>query len=336
MTLLDLAPCPLETGTRVRLIMMGTGPFAVPTFESLLRSEHLIAALVTRPVRPAKGRGAVSKSPTQAVAEVAGVEVLAPEDVNDVASRAALARMNAELFVVCDYGQILSRETLSLPRWGGINLHGSLLPKYRGAAPVNWAILSGDRETGVSVIHMTPRLDAGPCLAIARTPIGPDENAVELERRLSLLGVAPVHEAIALLQRWDGHSPIGVVQDRALATRAPRLSKSDGEIRWSQSAQQIANQVRGLQPWPGTYTHWSGTGDASQRMRLIVDRVSIVAASEPGTLAGTVVPSPPGKLVVACGTDWVSIDRVQPAGKRSMEIAEFLRGHNVPPGSQLG
>ena len=167
-----------------------------------------------------------------------------------------LRELNSDLLVVCDFGQILSSQALSVARLGGINLHGSLLPKYRGAAPVNRAIWNGEEETGVTVLHMTPRLDAGPSLGRKSTAILPDENAGQLEQRLSKLGVDAVAESLTLLQQWDGTSPIGQVQDPGLATNSPRLSKADGRVDWTQSAQRISNQVRALNPWPGTFTAW--------------------------------------------------------------------------------
>jgi methionyl-tRNA formyltransferase len=318
----------------MRLVFMGTGPFAVPTCERLLASEHTVAALVTRPARPGKGRHEPPTSPMREVAVRHGLSVFAPESVNSTEAHGQLAALAADLFVVCDYGQILARETLALARLGGINLHGSLLPKYRGAAPVHWAIYHGETETGVSVLHMTPRLDAGPLLAVAKTPIGPEETTADVEQRLSQLGVEPVLESIALLETWDGVNSIGTPQDPTLATRAPRLKKTDGAVDWSRSAEQIKNQVRAFHPWPGTYTHWRRPGH--EPLRLILDRVSVVAASIPLGTPGEVVHTDGKSLWIATGSTPLSLDRVQPAGKRVMEIAEFLRGHTVRVGAKFG
>ncbi len=204
----------------MRLILMGTGSFAVPTFRALLDSNHDVAAIVTRPVPPARGRQKGPANPVLATFAATGIPMLDPSDINDAAVRAQLAPWNPDLFVVCDYGQILSSQTLAVLRRGGVNLHGSLLPKYRGAAPVNWAIWQGESETGVTVIHMTPHLDGGPCLAVARTAIGPEDDAPVLEHRLSLMGVQLVLQAIDMLAAWDGQAPLGTRQDAALATRA--------------------------------------------------------------------------------------------------------------------
>ena len=326
--------------------MLGTGPFAVPTFLSLLESRHEVAGVVTRPERSSPGRRANQPHPMRQAAEVRGVPVLAPDDVNADDAVRALSDIRPDLLVVCDFGQILSAGVLATARLGGINLHGSLLPKYRGAAPVNWAIFHGETETGVTAFHVTPRLDAGPILSHRRTAIGPEETAIELEQRLSQLGVDAVREAIDVLERWDGISPIGTKQDAAKATRAPRLKKSDGQVDWSRSARQICDQVRALKPWPGTFTTWQRTD--GKPIRLILDRVSVVAeiGSSPGenahptTEPGTVVAADSTKeavrLRVATGRGVLSLDAVQPEGKRVMTAGQFLNGHPIRPGDRLG
>jgi methionyl-tRNA formyltransferase len=319
----------------MRLILMGTGSFAVPTFRALLDSHHDIAAIVTRPVPPARGRQKGPVNPVLATFAAAGIPLLDPSDINDAAVRAQLAQWNPDLFVVCDYGQILSSQTLAVSRRGGVNLHGSLLPKYRGAAPVNWAIWQGESETGVTVIHMTPHLDGGPCLAVARTAIGPEDDAPALERRLSLMGVQPVLQAIDMLAAWDGQAPLGTRQDAALATRAPRLQKSHGEVHWSQTAAGLVNQVRALRPWPGTYTQWLRSGAP---MHLLLEQVSIdnLATPTAGVVPGSVVRVDGQVIAVATGQGCLAIHRLKPAGKRVMDAAEFLRGYPVQVGERFG
>ena len=314
---------------------MGTGPFAVPTFESLLDSEHDVAVLVTRPQPKVRTRGKAPANPMRESAEAHGIEVLSPDDVNSEAAREQLAALRPDLFVVCDYGQILSKESLAIPRLGGINLHGSVLPKYRGAAPVHWAILSGDEESGVTVIHMTPKLDGGPALSVRTTPIEPDETTAELEPRLALLGVEAVQEAIGMLADWDCEASIGAPQDPSLATRAPRLKKADGEVDWSRTATEIYNRIRALKPWPGTFTHWQRP--SGQAVRLILDQVEVLDNETTDKVApGTVTVSDGQRLCIATGQAWLSIHRIQPAGKRVMEIADFLRGHPISAGDRFG
>jgi methionyl-tRNA formyltransferase len=234
--------------------------------------------------------------------------------------------------VVCDYGQILSAETLSISSLGGINLHGSLLPKYRGAAPVNWAIWKGETETGVTVLHMTPRLDAGPALVQSRLQIGSDETAAELEPRLAHLGVQAVREAIQLLASWDRRSPLGTPQDPAQATRAPRLKKKDGQVNWAQTAAEIYRQFRAVQPWPGLFTYWAKGRE--EPLRILLSRIRVEPQPSAGLKPGQLV-TDGRSLTVATAHGLVAIDQLQPAGKRVMAIGEFLRGHKLQPGDSF-
>jgi methionyl-tRNA formyltransferase len=315
--------------------MFGTGPFAVPTFQSLLESDHEVLALVTRPIADSGKRRKTSENPTRDAGETAGIKILDPQSANDDEFVDQLKSLNADLFVVCDYGQILSRACLGSAKLGGINLHGSLLPKYRGAAPINWCIYNGDKTTGITIIHMTPKLDGGPCLAFAETEIGPEETAEEIEPRLAQLGVEPVHQAIKMLKDWDGKSVIGKVQDRKLATKAPRLNKSDGAIDWNRTATQIHNQIRAFQPWPGSFTHWHSE-KLKQPMRLIVIRASVIEADGESKLHPGQVVSADNGLVIQTGAGQLQINEIQPAGKRAMPIADFLRGKPPQIGDQMG
>jgi len=310
--------------------MMGTGPFAIPTLERLYKSEHVVVALVTRPVRTAAGRIQPPPSPMRAAAEANETIVIDPESVNDAAARAKLAEFRPDLLVVCDYGQILSPDTLAVARLGGINLHASLLPKYRGAAPINWALYNGETETGVSVIHMTPQLDAGPVIAVAKTPVAADETAVELEARLAALGAPLVIQSIAELAAGRAKP---ILQDYSLATRAPRLKKTDGQVRWNRLATAIRNQVRAMQPWPKTYTFWRRP--QAEPLRLILERVSIVP-NLTAAASGTVIEAVENRLVVATGDKGLAIERLQPAGKRVLTAQEFLRGYPVRVGERFG
>ena len=336
----------------MRLAVLGTGPFAVPMFQSLLDSPHQIAALVTRPTPPARGREKAPPNPMRDEAERRSLPVFAPQSINDDEGRQVVRSLAPDLLVVCDYGQILSAEVLGLVPLGGINLHASLLPKYRGAAPIHWALLNGDDETGVTVIHMTPRLDAGPVLTTRRTPIGSDETQADLEARLARLGVEAVHEAIDMLTRWDRVSTLGQPQDARHATSALRLRKEHGVIDWSRTADQIRNQVRALKPWPGTYTFWHRPGE--EPLRLVIDQVSGTGRGTKAAIRGAGLESelpatPPvehgpghvvvcdGKqLIVATGDGALSILAIQPAGKRIMPIDQFLRGYHLRVGDRLG
>ena len=314
----------------MRLAVLGTGPFAVPMFQSLLDSPHEVLGLVTRPTPPPRPREKLSPNPMRAEAERRGLAVFAPESINSDEGRAVINALAPELLVVCDYGQILAADVLGLVPLGGINLHASLLPKYRGAAPIHWALLNGEEETGVTVIHMTPRLDAGPILAQRRTPIGSDETQAELEARLARLGVEPVHDAITLLAAWDRESPIGSPQDASHATSALRLRKEHGSIDWSRTAEQIHNQVRALNPWPLASTEIDGA------RLLIVSAEAGVDAAPAGALPGTVLEAHGDRLVIAAGHGTVRLLSVKPEGKRAMSAREFLAGHRLATGTRLG
>ena len=330
------------TGSTPRLILMGTGPFAVPAFAALAAAGYEIVSVVTRPARRVRSRQGAPPTPVREFAANHHLPLYDPPDVNDPAAIARLGALSADLLVVCDFGQILRPETLAVARWGGINLHGSLLPAYRGAAPVQWAILSGDRITGVSVIHMTPRLDGGPIIGTAQTEIGDDETAGELEQRLALLGVAPTLAAVDRLASWDGVEPLGQPQDPATVSRAPRLSKSDGRIDWTQSATKIACHVRGMQPWPGAYSELRFAPDKPPH-RIVVRRVHVLGADQQDSLAVPAdVAESPGRLlsntelVVATGDGRLQIDRLQVAGRSEMTGQQFLRGHRLAIGTRLG
>ena len=314
----------------MRLVMLGTGPFAVPTLEQLAESRHEVVLVVTRPPTDRKA----TASPMQRKGESLGLEVWAPATVNVADSQARIAALRPDLLVVCDYGEILRPETLATSRLGGINLHGSLLPRYRGAAPVQWSILNGDLETGNSIIQMTPGLDAGPLLAQQRTPIDPDEDAGQLEVRLAAMGAEAVLQVVDELEAGTAKP---IAQDKSLSSKAPRLKKEQGAINWARPAQEIKNQVRGLRPWPRAYTFWHRSG--GEPVRLNVDRVAIVSAtgltsqiSPPGTVLDS-----SGRLVIATESgEALEVHELQPAGKRSMAAAEFVRGYRPAVGDLFG
>ena len=308
----------------MRIVLLGTGPFAVPTLRALHGSPHEVVCAVSRPPRSRRGEPA----PVQLAAQELGVEVWLPETVNCDQARAELAALAPDLLVVCDYGEILKSSTLASSQLGGINLHGSLLPKYRGAAPVQWAILNGDTETGNTVIQMTPGLDAGPCLGVQRIAIDPDETAGELETRMAEQGAALV---LTVVGELEAGAATPIVQDKSQATKAPRLAKEDGIVDWSRSAAEIKNQVRALQPWPRAFTHWQRS--EGEPLRLILHQVSLAegAAAEPGTVMAA-----DSNLTIATGNGVLRLEQIQPAGKRAMAVGEFLRGYPLQPGDRLG
>lgn len=307
----------------MRLVMLGTGPFAVPTLRRLHASPHEVVRVVTRPPR---GRRAEAP-PMQLAAEKLGVPVWQPETVNSDEAVAELRALQLDLLVVCDYGEILKPPVLSVTPLGGVNLHGSLLPKYRGAAPVQWAVFNGDAETGNTVIQMTPGLDAGPCLGVDRVSIDPDETASELEARLAQRGGDLV---LRVIEELASGTAMPQSQDRLQASKAPRLEKEHGLIDWSRPALAIKNQVRALDPWPRAYTQWSRA--AGDPLRLIVHRTQVAYdAIALGAVPGAVVEAGP-RLVIATGAGALEVIALQPAGKRVMATGEFLRGYPLAVG----
>jgi methionyl-tRNA formyltransferase len=316
----------------IRLIMLGTGDFALPTFEHLIDTGHQVVALVTQPDRPQGRKQEIISSRIKQSAEARGVRTLQPEDVNSPESLDLIRSLDADLLVTAAYGQILSAALLAIPRLGGMNLHGSILPAYRGAAPVARAIQNGETETGVTVIRMTPRIDAGGIAATAAVAIGPDETAGELEVRLAHLGaplIAGVVDALAV-------GPITVAtQDKSRVTQAPKLRKEDGVIDWRQPARTVHDLVRAMQPWPAASTSWHPrTAEAKPPVRLIVHKTAI--AEGHGGAPGKVQTADGEHLVVACGAGAVALLSIQRPGKKPISPAEFLRGHRIAPGEIMG
>ncbi len=311
--------------------MLGTGDFALPTFERLIESGNNVVALVTQPDRPQGRKQELIPSRIKLSAQAQNVSVLQPENVNSPAPLETIRQLEPDLLVTAAYGQILSAQLLSIPRLGGINLHGSILPAYRGAAPVARAIQNGEAETGVSVIRMTPKIDAGGIIAIARTPIGPDETSGELEERLAQIGAPLIVEAVAKLTA--GPVPI-LPQDRAQVTKAPKLCKEDGLIDWSRPAKAVHDLVRAMQPWPVASTSWhSRWPNGKPPVRLIVHTTAILP--EQGK-PGEVIEARGDRLVVAVREGAVALKTVQIAGKKPQCASEFLRGHCVEVGDEMG
>jgi methionyl-tRNA formyltransferase len=321
----------------MRIVMMGTGTFAEPTFEALLASPHTVVGLVTQPDRAAGSeRGSTRQTGRgiKAIAQEQAVPVLQPESIKDPEVVPALRALAPDLFVVAAYGQRLPTEVLAVPPHGGINVHGSLLPAYRGAAPVAWAIYHGETRTGITIIHMTPKIDAGAILAQESIAIGPDETAGEVEARLASLGA---RLALQVADQIQAGTTRALPQDPALVTNAPKLKKENGALDWTRSAAQVCCQVRAMHPWPTAYTYWHHTGQPP--LRLIVHRAAAYPAHqgerlEPGQV---LVGDDPNRLCVgAGGGEVVEVLELQPAGKKRMSAAEFLRGHRPQAGDRLG
>jgi methionyl-tRNA formyltransferase len=324
----------------VRIVFFGTPEFAVPSLEGLIASSHTVVGVVTQPDRP-RGRGRlVSDSPVKAVALRHGLPVLQPTRLRDTETMAALSALSPDLGVVAAYGKLIPGEMLQIPRQGMINVHASLLPKYRGAAPVHRAVINGDTVTGVTIMRMVAALDAGAMLATVTRPIGPEETSDVIERDLARLGVAPLLQVIEQLAHGTAREQ---PQDESQSTYAARLTKEEGLIDWTLPAAAIHNRVRGLYPWPHAYTYAPASPKLSESgggSRLIILKSSVeetaiesVPASDPGTVVGV---SREGMVVAAGQGTRLRLLELQPEGRRPMTARDFLAGHPLPVGTRLG
>jgi len=306
----------------MRIVFFGTPQFAVPSLTALLREGHAVAAVVTRPDRPqGRSRSTLVPPPVKVIARRNGIRVLQPaRPVGDL-FLAGLRHLEPELGVVVAYGHILHPEVLAIPPMGMINVHASLLPRHRGAAPIQHAILAGDRESGVSVMQMTEGLDSGPVFHRIATPIEPGESAGSLADRLADLGATALIETLSLLAAGQARP---VPQDPAEATCAPKLSRETARLDWRQAAEIVARQVRAFDPAPGAWTTHRGTP-----LKLF-GGAAVPGQGEPGTVlaAGE-------RLVLACGRDAVEIREVQPAGRARLPVGAWVRGRGIIAGERL-
>jgi methionyl-tRNA formyltransferase len=309
----------------MRLVFLGTPAFAVPSLDRIVEAGHNVLAVVTQPDRP-RGRGQnAAPPPVKQAALRLGLEVYQPERVRRPEAVDFLRRLVVDAMVVVGYGQIIPQSVIDLAPLGIINVHGSLLPLYRGAGPVQWAILNGETLTGVTTMRIDAGLDTGDMLLKAETKIAPDENAVELGQRLATMGADLLVETLAGLA--EGRI-VPQKQDHAQATYAPMLKKEDGRIDWSRSAQAIHNQVRGLQPWPGASTVFRGRTLHIWKSRLAGG--NLPQAAVPGTLVSV---KPP---VVTCGEGDLELVEVQIEGRKRIPAADFANGQRLTENESLG
>jgi methionyl-tRNA formyltransferase len=322
----------------MRIVMMGTGTFAEPTFQALFTTGHAVVGLVTqpdRPVGPERGSTRQLRRGMKEIAQEHNVPVFQPERINTPEGMAGLRGFQPDLLVVAAYGQILSHEVLAVPPQGGINVHASLLPKYRGAAPVAWAIYHGESRTGVTIIRMSAYLDAGEMLAQEALDIGPEETSGELEARLAPRGA---RLALQVIEQIAAGTARGVKQDKTQATKAPKLTKENGVIDWSRPARDVCNQIRAMQPWPTAYTYLHRQGQ--EPLRIIIHQASWHEGGQgvylsPGQIVSR--PAEADRLYAEAGHgSQVEVREIQAAGKRRMPAAEFLRGHRLQLGDRFG
>jgi methionyl-tRNA formyltransferase len=311
----------------LRIVFFGTPAFAVPTLKRLLDSPHQVVAAVTQPDRPRGRRQRVSDAPVKALALERGLDVLQPERLSRETFEGPIGALRADLGVVAAYGKILPEWLLNAPRLGMINVHASLLPKYRGAAPVHRAVMNGETETGVTIMRVVKALDAGPMLARGVRPIGLDEGSEVIERDLAAIGADLL---VGVLDDLAAGRAIEIPQDEAAATYAPRLTKEEGLLDFTRPALEVHNRIRGLRPWPHAYTFLRGR-------RLVVHHARLSSRTSHTVAAATCIAADGHGITIACG-DGRAIDvlQIQPEGRRVMSARDFLAGHGVVTGQTFG
>lgn len=315
----------------MNIIFFGTSEFAVESLRALLHSAHSVSLVVTQPDAKKGRRLLLSPPPVKVLAAAHGLSVYQPHDASSAESVSYLKSFAPDLFVVIAYGQILKADALAVPKRFAVNLHGSLLPRYRGAAPTNWAVMKGDSETGVTVIRLNERMDGGDVIAQARSVILNEDTNITLSERLAETGAKLLVETIDRIER--GGSIAFVKQDPARVTFAPKLKKGDGLIDWNQPAVVIHNKVRGLLPWPGAYTH---VGGKVLKMLKTCPAKTASARTAPDAAPGTVVRVEKGVgLVVRTGDGDLSVSHVQIESGKEMDVDAFLRGHPLSVGTRL-
>ena len=304
----------------MRLIFLGTPDFAVPSLKKIAESNHEIIAVVTQPDRP-RNRGVMSPSPVKETALELGLKVLQYERISREGVE-DIKNLNPDIMVTCAFGQILSRELLAIPKYGVINEHASLLPKYRGSSPIQWCVINGEKETGVTIMKTAYEVDSGDILFADKTFIGEDETAGELFDRLSILAADSIIKALDLIANGKANF---APQNHNEATFCKMLTKADGLIDWSKSAQQIKDFVRGMNPWPCAYTKLDG-------MVYKMHKVSVQNNNFSGN-AGQIVMADKNGLIVACGDGAISIDIIQAPNCKKMSAKDYLLGHKLQVGS---
>jgi methionyl-tRNA formyltransferase len=305
------------------VVFFGSPSFSLPALEALLDAGHRVPLVVSQPGKPVGRKGDVTDPPVAVRAKSLGIHVFQPSTLKDDAAVARLAETRADLFVVVAYGRILAQRVLDLPRLGCLNVHGSLLPRWRGASPVQAAILAGDAVTGVSIMKMDAGMDTGPVYAMRETRIEQEESAEELGARLAAMGADALVETLSFLEGEGGRGLLP--QDSSSATTCPKISREDARVDWTRPALELVRRGRAFTPWPGLFT-------IRRSARVKLSGLSLVAGGSP---PGFLLEAGP-RLVVACGDGAVSIATLQAEGRKLLSAAEFVRGERVSPGERWG
>ncbi len=316
---------PLSQSLPLRLVFMGTPEFAVPALQALLQSEDTVVGVVCQPDKPAGRRLDLHAPPVKDCAHTHAVPVFQPQKIRTPEALEHLHGWRPDLIVVAAYGKILPKTILDLPAFGCINIHASLLPKYRGAAPMQWAIAQGETHSGVTIMRVSEELDAGDILLQKSVALKPDETGGSLHDTLAALGAQALLEAMTLFKQGK---LVATPQDKDAVTYAPLLKKEDGEIDWTRSAVSIERRIRAFHPWPSSFT-WLG----NKRLKILAAHLSTVEASD---IPGAIINRQDKALTVATGQGSLTLDRVQLEGKKALPIAAFLAGHDLKPGDRLG
>jgi methionyl-tRNA formyltransferase len=315
------------------IVFFGTPRFAVPSLEALIASRHTVPLVVTQPDRRRDRGQKVTDAPVKAAARLHGIPVFQPERLGDAEVAAVLRQHKPDMAVVAAYGKLIPTDLLRVPRLGMINVHASLLPKYRGAAPVHRAIINGELETGVTIMQVVEALDAGDMLAKSRRAIGPDETSEELEQALAEDGARLLLDTI---ERIDAGTIMAEPQDHAASTYAPRLRKDEGLIDWTLSARQLHDRVRGLYPWPHAYSYLDGARVIvlETQVRLQADTTDLKADTT--APPGTILDVSRDAIEVLTGDGIIAVTELQPEGRRPMNTRDFVAGRPVRPGMKFG
>ncbi|MGJ8723504.1 MAG: methionyl-tRNA formyltransferase [Roseibacillus sp.] len=306
----------------MRVVFLGTGEIAIPTFRALLDSDYEVVALVTQPDKPVGRRSEPQPPAIKVIAQEAGIPVLQPEKVRAAEALAELAELEADVMVVMAYGQILPQKLIEMPKKAIINLHASLLPKYRGASCIQAAIQNGDSETGWTVMHVVKALDSGDIIEVQNLPIAADETGETLHDRLAEAGPASLCSG---LEKLAGGTAGRTPQDEEKMSYAPKLEREHGRIDWSRPAAELERLVRAYHTWPGTFTTFVDGKGKEKRMKIFPP----VICSEVTGVAGELIRGEEGEVFVACGTGALQLGEIQPEGSKRMGAADFLRGVSV-------
>ncbi|MGB8957105.1 MAG: methionyl-tRNA formyltransferase [Tumebacillaceae bacterium] len=311
----------------MRIIFMGTPDFAVPCLDALVENGYQVVAVVTQPDRPKGRKGELTPSPVKQAALRHNLAVLQPEKVREPEVLDEIEKLDADLLVTAAYGQLLPKRLLDMPSLGCINVHASLLPRWRGGAPIHRAIIEGDKESGVTIMRMVQKLDAGDMISRVVLPIEDTDTAESLFHKLSEAGAKLLIETLPSIAAGTiTETP----QDESLVTYSPELSRDDERIDWTKDARRLFNQVRGLNSWPVAFTYMDHKVMKIWQARIQEEK------SEPKTTPGTVVDVIKDAIIVQCGTGTLALTEIQPAGKRRMMVSDYLRGVKLAPGTRFG